>query len=186
VPISTAVPIPVIMVVDDQGIVEQSKAFKSIKSQMEGLGQAAEKEIAQKKNDLETAFQEFQRNARGGTIPADKIEEQRHDLALRQDALQKESDSRGQSLRQSYATALAKVKQSLFEIVRGLATERHSNLILLQSAAIPLDPAFDVSKEALVRLDKALPAVTVTVSTAPAAGTPAPAATAQTQPPKKK
>jgi Skp family chaperone for outer membrane proteins len=175
--VPTAVPIPVIMVVDIEGVIAESKAYKSIQGQMDGLRQSAEKEFAGKKNEMEKDAADFQRDARAGQVPAAEIEERRHALVLRQDELQKEADTRRQSLQTAYANAVEKVKQELFTIVTGLAGERRANLILLRSAAIPLDRSFEVSKEALTRLDGKLSAVTVTMpaATAPAAGTAPPA-----------
>ena len=185
---STSVPIPVIMVVDLEGVVGDSKAYKSIQGQLEGLRQQAEKEIGQKKTDLETAEQDFQRDARSGAVPADQIEDKRHGLAMRQDQLQKEAEARREQLRQAYGNAMEKVKQALLDIIQGLAVERRANLVLYRSAAMPLDRSFEVSKEALTRLDQKLSSVTVTMPSAPAASAPASATPASTAPaaPKKK
>jgi Skp family chaperone for outer membrane proteins len=177
-PTSTSVPIPVIMVFDDQRILETCKAVKSIQSQMDGLRQAAEKEFSQKQADFQQAQQDFQASARSNTIPADQLEEKRHSLQLRADQLQKEVDQRKQTLQQAFANSVDKVKQSLFEIIQGLAAERHANLILLRSAAIPLDRSYDVTPEALARLDGKLTSVTVTMPTASAGPATAAAATA--------
>ena len=124
------VPAPIIMIVDDQKVVGQSRAFKSIQSQIEGQRQAAQKEFQSKQNDLEAAINDLQRDQRSGTLSTDQVEERRHALAKRQEEMQKDADARRQALQNNFAEALDKVKQALLEVVQGLAQERHANLVL--------------------------------------------------------
>lgn len=177
------VPAPQIMVVNADGVLGQSRAMKGLQAQLDNQKAAFQKELAKTEDELQQTKQELQKEQ--GVIAPDAFEEKRHNFEKRFSEAQKETQIKRQTLEQGAQDALNKVKGALLEIVRDIAEERHSNLVLQNNQLLIFDPAYDVSPEVLKRLDVKMPEVKLVLSkpaelpvaqaAAPGAAAPAPA-----------
>ncbi|HVJ51233.1 MAG TPA: OmpH family outer membrane protein [Aliidongia sp.] len=179
------VPAPQIMVVNADGVLGQSKAMKGLQAQLDAQKGAFQKELAKTEDDLQSTKQELTKEQ--GTMSADAFEEKRHAFEKRFAEAQKETQLKRQSLEQGAQDSLNKVKGALLEIVRDVAEEHHSNLVLQTNVLLIFDPVYDASAEVLKRLDQKMPEVKLVLGK-PADGQAvptAPAPTAQNTPKKK-
>jgi outer membrane protein len=159
-----AAPAPTIMVVDADRILQQSKASQSIQSQISAQEQAYQKELTAKQNELDTEQSELVREQH--TMPVDQFDDKRHAFSKKVEDMQKEVESRKRALQQAAAEAIEKLKRKFVEVVNGVAQERHSNMVLLRSALVISDPAYDVTDVVAQRLDQAITTIPVVFSAA--------------------
>jgi Skp family chaperone for outer membrane proteins len=157
----TSVPAPVIMVVDADRILHEAKAMKAIQGALDAQQQSYQKEITQKQNQLQTEKTDLEREQ--PQLAADVFEEKRHAFEKEVVDMRREVDAKKRALDQAAGDAVDKVKRQLVQIVGGIAQARHANLVLLRSAAIIADPAYDVTPEVQAQLDQSLPSVSLVV-----------------------
>jgi Skp family chaperone for outer membrane proteins len=109
-------------------------------------------------DQLEAKSREFQQ----------KLEELDHSVQARQRAWQEETKA-----------AIEKVQEAALQVVAEIAAARHANLVIQKAAVVLGTDGFDITTDALARLDQRLPSVTLVPSKeAPAAETTAPASLA--------
>ena len=160
----------VVLVVDMQRVLQESKAGKTIQSQMQQQVSTYQKSLAKQDQDLAATQQDLQRQQSilaqdAFALKVKEFEQRVNDASKRaQEAQQTLSDSRNE--------AVGKVDTAMLQVIDGLAKERGANLILNRGAVVMFDVRMDVSDEVIKRLDEKLPAVTVSFNR-PAGGTPA-------------
>ncbi len=159
----------VVLVVDMQRVLQESKAGKTIQSQMQQQVSTYQKSLAKQDQDLAATQQDLQRQQSilaqdAFALKVKEFEQRVNDASKRaQEAQQTLSDSRNE--------AVGKVDTAMLQVIDGLAKERGANLILNRGAVVMFDVRMDVSDEVIKRLDEKLPAVTVSFNR-PAGGTP--------------
>src|SRR5882757_7603763 len=181
----------VVLVVDMQRVLQESKAGKTIQSQMQQQVSTYQKSLAKQDQDLAATQQDLQRQQSilaqdAFALKVKEFEQRVNDASKRaQEAQQTLSDSRNE--------AVGKVDTAMLQVIDGLAKERSANLILNRGAVVMFDVRMDVSDEVIKRLDEKLPAVTVSFNrpagAAPAGAAPAASGAAAAKPgtpPKKK
>ncbi|HLJ65387.1 MAG TPA: OmpH family outer membrane protein, partial [Stellaceae bacterium] len=152
-------PAPVIIVVDVAQLVSVSKAAKAVQSEIDQQTVGFSKEASAQEDALQKRRAELERQR--GTLTRDDFENQARDVEQRYDALQKTVQAKRQLLQQVYSEAMTKVEGMALRIVADIAKERHANLVLAKQTTVFQADGFDITAEALKRLDEALPAMTV-------------------------
>ncbi len=174
-PPGSKLPAPLIGVVDAQGVLRNSAAFRAVKEQMDKVVQSYQADLQKRNNDLRTAAQTLEQQRT--TLSADAYSEKRMGLETQGNDLQKDAQNRRQQIDETVNESQQQIAQALIEIMEQIRQERGLNLILVREMVPAMAPEFDLSAEALQRLDKKLPKVSVKLpSVAPgaaAAATPA-------------
>jgi outer membrane protein len=161
----------VVVVVDTTRVLQESKAGKTIQSQMQQQVSVYQKTITKQDEELSAAQQDLQRQQ---TILAqDAFAVKLKEFDQRVNDARKRAQEAQQSLTESQRGAVATVEDAMLHIVADLAKERGANLVLNKSTVVMFDTHFDVTDDIIKRLDEKLPAVTVsfnrTGQTTPAA-----------------
>jgi outer membrane protein len=156
-----ALPPPVPLVIDADGILHDSKAAQAVEGQLAGQQQAYEKQLSQRENQLQQTKQELIKQQ--GTMSQDAFEKKRRDFDQSVAAFQRDVQIKRRSLDQAFNTAMSQVRAQLLVIVRQIARERHANLVLLRSQVIVYANAYDATDDALKQLDAQLPSVKVVI-----------------------
>jgi Skp family chaperone for outer membrane proteins len=159
---------PVMLIVDTDKVLSESKAMKGLQGQAETQQQALQKEFTKKQEDLRSAEAELRKEQ--GSVPADAFQDKVHAFEKRVGEVQREAASKKQSLEQGFGESLGKVKRALVEVVRDIASERHANMVLQAAPFMIFDPSYDASAEALRRLDQKLPSVQLVLAKVPPPG----------------
>ena len=180
-PAPAAAPQPMILVVDIPLVLRESKVGKSIGQQIEQQKAVYQKDIAAQEKELNNAGAELKRQEQ--ILARDAFEARARELQQRANDLQKNFEGKRETLQRADGGATNQVLQTVFTIIRDIATERRATHVLVRSPQIVayVDPSFDVTDETLRRLDQRLPALAVSF-TQPAGGAStasAPAAPAQ-------
>jgi outer membrane protein len=177
----TAAPQPMVLVVDIPLVLRESKVGKSIGQQIEQQKSVYQKDIAAQEKELNNAGAELKRQEQ--ILARDAFEARARELQQRANELQKNFEGKRETLQRADGASTNQVLQTVFTIIRDIATERRATHVLVRSPQIVayVDPSFDVTDETLRRLDQRLPALAVSF-TQPAGGAStasAPAAPAQ-------
>lgn len=149
-----------VAVLDVQRILREAKAMKNIRDQVSQLRKSYQEEIEKMQGDLRTANEELRRKRT--ILSPDAFDEERRKFDQKVAEVQRLVQSRNQQLDRANAEAVIEVQKVYNAIVLELANERSYGLIFRKSATIVVDPPIEVTPEVLARLDKRLPAVSVT------------------------
>jgi outer membrane protein len=163
-----------VVVVDTQRVLEESKAGKTIQSQMQQQVSNYQKNISKQDQELSAAQQDLQRQQ--SILSQDAFALKVKEFDQRVNDARKRAQEAQQNLSESQRAAIGKVEYAMLQVVADLAKERGANLVLNKSTVVMFDTHFDVSDEIIKRLDDKLPAVTVSFDKPPASATPAPGA----------
>lgn len=158
-PSPSALPAPVILIVDMAQILQQAKAAKQVQSELNQQYSLYSKEVAKQEDELQKASTELERQR---TVMApDAYNLRARELQQRYDQLGKSVQAKRQALQQSLNEAMTKVKTAALEVVADIVKERKANLVLEKQAVVYEPEGMDVTPDALQRLDKKLPSVPV-------------------------
>jgi len=175
-------PAPVIVMVDMQQLLYGSKSGKGVQAQIDVQRQAFSKEVAQQEDQLQKARAEIERQ-RASLTPA-QLEAKMRDFQKKLQELDRSVQAHQRAWQQVYAEAMGKVEEQALRVVAEIANEHKANLVVQKGAIIFAKDGFDITQEAMLRLDERLPSVTV--AQAKPVETPAPTSTAKSEPGKTK
>ena len=155
---------PVLAVVDMDLVVRESNAVRTLETQLLELQTRWENELTAVNKELAANLAKAQEDLNAGTIEQAafrqiQIRTQRDLQSLRQEA-----NARQRKLIQTRRLAENELRRILEEIVIGLASETGANMVLNFSAVVISAEGFDLSVEALRRLNNDVPELSLTVN----------------------
>jgi Skp family chaperone for outer membrane proteins len=175
-----------VMVVDVQALLQNSKAAKMVRGQIEQKRNEYSKEISRQEEALRAERDALQRQQ--ATMSADTLNKKGRDFQEKVNNLDRDVQSKRAALEKSNNDALTRIQQTMLKIIADIARQRRANLVLQRTDLVLFDQSFDVTDEVMQKLDEELPVLTVNFATpepVPAASAepdeppPAPAATAK-------
>jgi outer membrane protein len=171
-------PMPLtVLVVDVQALLQNSKAAKMVRSQIEQKRNEYTKEISHQEETLRAERDALQRQQ--ASMSADALNQKGREFQQKVNDLERNVQGKRQALEKSNGDALSKIQEQMLKIIADIAKDRKSNLVFQRADLVLFDQSFDVTDEVLQKLDELMPALTVdfAVPTPPPAA-PGPAATA--------
>lgn len=152
----------VVGVVDFDLIMNESKAAKSIKSQLDK--QAADFEADYKKQ--QKTYQDKERQLRGqrASLSEAEFKQKVADLNAQTDKAEEALTKKKRALDSGVKNAVGQIKKSLLEIVADIAKKRGLTMVLDKSTVPLSHKDFDFTEEAMKSLDAKLPSVKLQVS----------------------
>jgi Skp family chaperone for outer membrane proteins len=192
---TTPAPVPAnlsIMVVDVQALLQNSKAAKMVRQQIEAKRADYAKEISHQEETLRQERDALQRQQ--STLTAEQLNAKGREFQAKVNDLDRDVQAKRQALERSNADALQKIQDVMVKIITDIAKDRKANLVFQRTDLVLFDQGFDVTDQVLQKLDEQMPTMNVTFVAPVAANAPdqpagqAPAAQAQPAkaPPKKK
>lgn len=167
-----------VMVVDIQRLLQDSKAAKMVRNQIEQKRLQYTREISHQEQALRAERDALQREQT--KLSPQLLNQRGRAFQAKVNALDHSVQEKRQALEKSNSAALAKIQQTILQIIADIAKERKANLVLPRSDLVLFDKKFEVTDEVLQQLDQKLPALSVSFQT------PAPAAQARARAPKAK
>jgi outer membrane protein len=173
-----------VMVVDVQALLQNSKAAKMVRGQIEQKRNEYTKEISRAEETLRTERDTLQRQQ--ASMSPDTLNKKGREFQQKVNDLDRDVQSKRAALEKSNNEALTRIQQSMLKIIADIARQRRANLVLQRTDLVLFDQSFDVTDEVMQKLDEELPVLTVNFATpepVPAASAtpeeapPAPAAT---------
>jgi len=189
---SVTAPMPLtVMVVDVQALLQNSKAAKMVRDQIEQKRSEYTKEISHQEETLRAERDAIQRQQ--ASLSADALNQKGHEFQQKVNDLERNVQGKRQALEKSNGDALSKIQEEMLKIIADIAKQRKANLVLQRADLVLFDQSFDVTDEVLQKLDEQMPTLTVNFvaptppppSPTAAATPPAPTAPAPAKPKKK-
>jgi outer membrane protein len=177
-----------VMVVDVQALLQNSKAAKMVRGQIEQKRNEYTKEISHQEETLRAERDSLQRQQ--ASLTPDALNQKGREFQQKVNDLERSVQGKRQALEKSNGEALSKIQEEMLKIIADIAKQRKANLVFQRADLVLFDQAFDVTDEVLQKLDEQMPALTVnfvapTPPPAPSAAAAQPAPSAPAKPKKK-
>jgi outer membrane protein len=164
-----------IMVVDVQSLLQNSKAAKMVRGQIEQKRNEYSQEISHTEEVLRAERDALQRQQ--ASLTPEALNKKGREFQQKVNNLDLEVQSKRQALEKSNSDALSKIQAAMLKIIADIAKQRKANLVLQRTDLVLFDRSFDVTDEVLQKLDEELPVLNVNfVAPVPPAASAEPAA----------
>ena len=178
-----------VLVVDVQALLQNSKAAKMVRGQIEQKRNEYTKEISHQEEALRAERDALQRQQ--ASLSPDALNQKGREFQQKVNDLERNVQGKRQALEKSNGDALSKIQEEMLKIIADIAKQRKANLVFQRTDLVLFDQSFDVTDEVLQKLDEQMPALTVdfvTPTPPPAPNAPAsqPASTSAAPKSKKK
>ena len=145
---------PLIGIIDSQAVLRESAALQALAQEIEADRQVSQQTMREREESLRIADLDLaQRRAR---LSSEDYLKERSDLEAEGVSLQRELQAERRRLDQRFSQGVAKVQQVLLSISQEIARERNLDLVLAKTRVIIVKPEFDLTDEALKRLNDRL------------------------------
>ena len=148
---------PVLAIIDVQRVMRESTAVKSLSRDIEERKGRYQGELRKKEETLRKADRELTRQR--SILSAEAYAQKRGELERKVATLQRAARKRKRGLDQLFAHGMGKVQNELAKIAKEIAEERGLDLILFKTTVVIVKPEFEITKEAVNRLNTRLPEV---------------------------
>ncbi|MBV9815990.1 MAG: OmpH family outer membrane protein [Alphaproteobacteria bacterium] len=165
-----------VMVVDVQALLQNSKAAKMVRGQIEQKRNEYTKEISHQEEGLRAERDALQRQQ--SSMSADALNQKGREFQQKVNDLERNVQGKRQALEKSNGEALSKIQEQMLKIIADIAKDRKANLVFQRADLVLFDQSFDVTDEVLQKLDELMPTLTVDFAVPPPVPTPTPAAAA--------
>jgi outer membrane protein len=171
-----------VMVVDVQALLQNSKAAKMVRSQIEQKRGEYTKEISHQEELLRAERDALQRQQ--ASLSAEALNQKGREFQQKVNELERNVQGKRQALEKSNGDALQKIQEEMLRIIADIAKQRKANLVFQRSDLVLFDQAFDVTDEVMQKLDEQMPTLTVEfVSPVPPSASATPSPSAPNSPP---
>jgi outer membrane protein len=168
-----------VMVVDVQALLQNSKAAKMVRDQIEAKRAEYAKEISHQEETLRQERDTLQKQQ--ASLTPEQLNTKGREFQAKVNELDRDVQAKRQALERSNADALQKIQEVMVKIITDIAKDRKANLVFQRSELVLFDQGFDVTDEVLTKLDEQMPTLTVNF-VAPVAAAAPDAGTGQAQP----
>lgn len=148
---------PVFAIIDIQRVLRESTAVKSLSRDIEERKGRYQGELRKKEETLRKADRELTRQR--SILSAEAYAQKRGELERKVATHQRAARKRKRGLDQLFARGMSKVRSELAKIAKEIAEERGLDLILSKATVVIVKPEFEITKEAVNRLNTRLPEV---------------------------
>ena len=145
--------------VDVQALLQNSKAAKMVRSQMEQKRNEYTKEISRAEEGLRAERDALQRQQ--ASLSADALNKKAREFQQKVNDLDRDVQSKRAALEKSNNDALSRIQQTMLKIIADIARQRRANLVLQRTDLVLFDQSFDVTDQVMQKLDEELPVLTV-------------------------
>lgn len=154
----TAPPVNV-AVLDLPIILRDSTAAQAVRTQIEGVRQRFQQELAQQEQALQAEGQTLE--TQRATMTAEQIQLKQQEINQKIQQLRQQSELRRQQLEEAFNGAMDQVRQSVIQILTEIAQARSFTLVLNKSTVLLSANEYDITAEVLTQLNSRLPSVQV-------------------------
>ena len=148
-----------IAIVNVQKLMQEAKAAKSAREQLESKQKSYQKEISQKEEKLKKEDQELAKKR--DALSQDAFDKKVAAFRSEVTEVQKEVQQKKSALDEAFAQALTDIQKAVTDIIGELAEEKEFTVAMPASQVLYYEEKFDITEEVLSRLDKKLPKVTL-------------------------
>jgi Skp family chaperone for outer membrane proteins len=151
-------PLPVVVgVVNADTIVQDSKAGKSLKAQVDQQQKAIRADYDKQQKLFDDAARKLA--AQKDSLSAEDLRNKKEDLAQQAAQATKALNDRQRVLDRSVAKSQEQIVQVLVDAVKDVAKAHGLTLVISKSVTPYLDPSYDISQEVMQKVNAKLPSV---------------------------
>lgn len=150
---------PSMAIIDVQEVFRESSAIRDLNQKLEAQRSKYREELRKEEEALRAADQELARQRT--VLSADAFAKKRGELESMVAKLQREAQQRKRQLDQFFNQGMAEVRQHLNKIATEIAEERDLDMILTKATVVVVRSKFELTGEALKRLNERLPVTSV-------------------------
>lgn len=154
-----ATPRPVIGVIDQQRVMAESTAARSINAQKEKFQDIYQAFTAEEEKRLRVLDEGL--SADRASLSPELFNTRMADFQGQVTEFQKLLQQKRRNLERSYAQAITEVQNTVIRLTDEIAAERGMNIVLYRSQVFLFDPKLDVTNDVVTRLNRVLPSVTM-------------------------
>jgi outer membrane protein len=157
-PVAAQSQVPLVIgIVDWDSIMRDSKAGKSIRSQLDAQKASYQTELNKQKKALDDADQKLA--AARSTLSDADFKQKVQDLKQQAEVLQNSFKQRQEQLESSLHKGYDQIREAALRILKDLAKQRKLTLVLTKAEVVLADNSYDLTDEAMQKLDAQLPSV---------------------------
>jgi len=161
-------PPPKVVVLDRAAIMQFSKAGQDIARQMQTYSNQAKIELQNRGKALQQEGRDLQQQV--AILAPDLKAKRLAAFQAKEQALQGDVQKKDEQMRAAFAQSRQVMEQKLGPILQQLVKERGANMVLDKQAVVFATlSGFDITADAIKRLDQQLPSVKVNINAAPVA-----------------
>ncbi len=153
----SVVPQPVIVVVDLQAVVLQTKAGQGIRQQHDKYLQGYETELQATRKELSDEEAELTKQKNIMAMPEWQKRAQAFDVRL--SAFNQKFNKVNQAVEKSYIASMNDLGKFITQVTSETATEMDANLVLPKTQVILHDPRMEITKKVIERMDEKYPII---------------------------
>jgi Skp family chaperone for outer membrane proteins len=153
---------PVIAIIDVQKVRRDSTAVKGLSKRIAEQKAQYQTALREQEQALREADQELARQR--SILSPEAYAKKRGELEQRVGSMRREARNRKRGLDNIFAQGMAKVQAELAKVAKEIAEERGLDLILSKSTVVLVRPKFELTQEAVRRLNARLPVLPATQS----------------------
>jgi Skp family chaperone for outer membrane proteins len=153
-----AIPAPVIVVVDPQAALQQSKAGQAIRAAHDKYLQGFEGELQAGRKSLSETEAELAKQK--ATMPFDEWQKKAQAFDQRVVEFNQKFQKINLAVEKSYRTAMTELGHDFTQVTAEIANEMGATLVLPIQQVILHDPRMDLTKAVIERMDKRYPSIT--------------------------
>jgi outer membrane protein len=146
---------PVLAIIDVQKVRRNSTAVKALSKRIAKQKTQHQDELREQERSLRKADQELTRQR--SILSPEAYAKKRGELERRVSTLQREAQNRKRGLDKVFAQGMAKVQAELNKVATEIAEEWGLDLILSKTTVVLVRPKFELTEEAVRRLNARLP-----------------------------
>lgn len=146
---------PVFAIIDVQFILKESDAIEALTQSVERRRNAYQDELRDREAELRQVDTELSRQRL--SLSGEAFAQKRRELEQQVAQLRREAQQQRRRLDEEFAAGVGKAQAALAEIAKNIAEERGLDLILSKATVVIVKPKFDLTQEALDRLNRRLP-----------------------------
>src|SRR6201987_6089706 len=171
-----------VMVVYVQALLQNSKAAKMVRGQIEQKRGEYTKEISHQEESLRAERDALQRQQ--ASLSPESLNQKGRDFQQKVNDLERNVQGKRQALEKSNGDALQRIQEEMLKIIADIAKQRKANLVFQRTDLVLFDQGFEVTDEVLQKLDEQMPTLTVNfVTPVPPSASAAPPPPAPSGPP---
>jgi len=142
-----------------QALLQESKAAKMVRAQIEAKRTEYTKEISHEEENLRAARDALQRQQ--ASLSTEAMNKKGREFQQKVNELDRSVQAKRQALEKSNNDAMSKIQQEMMKIISDIVKQRKANLVLLRQALVLYDQSFEVTDEVMQKLDEKMPVMTV-------------------------
>jgi Skp family chaperone for outer membrane proteins len=146
---------PVLAIIDVQKVRSESTAVKALSRRIAEQKAQHQDELREQERALREADQELARQR--SILSPEAYAKKRGELEQRVGSLRREARNRKRALDKIFTQGMAKVQAELAKVAKEIAEERGLDLILSKATVVLVKPKFELTEEAVRRLNARLP-----------------------------